>query len=222
MWRQESQAAIRKQMMRAPSAVTVGEVAVEWLAAAQSGRVRTRSGTPYKPSALRSHERELRRRVLPEFGQMRLSSLTRNMVQDFADRLVGEGCSPSGVRNAILPLRAIYRRAVDRGEVDLNLTLKLSLPAVPPRRERVPRASEAAALIAAVPLSDRAVWAITAAHRTDPRVRGIMIGGGELESTINQRLATLSGEVLNVGFVNQESLAIVLCRHGCIGFDIAD
>ena len=159
MWRQESQAAIRRQMLRAPSMVTVGEVAVEWLAAAEAGVVRTRSGTPYKPSALRSYERELRRRVLPEFGQMKLSSLTRNLVQDFADRLVGEGCSPSAVRNAVLPLRAIYRRAFDRGEVDVNPTLKLSLPALRLRRERVPRASEAAALIAAVPLSDRAVWA---------------------------------------------------------------
>jgi integrase len=81
------------------------------------------------------------------------------MVQDLVDRLVGEGCSPSAVRNAVLPLRAIYRRAADRGEVDLNPTLQLSLPAVRPRRERVPRPSEAAALIAAVPLGDRAVWA---------------------------------------------------------------
>ena len=159
MWRQESQAAIRKQALRAPSMVTVGEVAVEWLSAAEAGVVRTRSGTSYKPSALRSYERELRRRVLPEFGQTRLSSLTRNMVQDFVDRLVGEGCSASAVRNAVLPLRAIYRRAIDRGEVDLNPTAKLSLPAVRLRKERVPRPSEAAALIAAVPLTDRAVWA---------------------------------------------------------------
>jgi integrase len=45
------------------------------------------------------------------------------------------------------------------GRGRLNPTLKLSLPALRPRRERVPRASEAAALIAVVPLSDRAVWA---------------------------------------------------------------
>jgi integrase len=158
-WRQESQAAIRRQTLRAPTTLTVGEVALEWLSAARAGVVRTRSGTPYKPSALRSYERELRRRVVPEFGQMRLSSVNRNMVQDFVDRLVGKGCSPSAVRNAVLPLRAIYRRALDRGEVDVNPTLKLSLPAVRLRRERVPRPSEAAALIAAVPLRDRAVWA---------------------------------------------------------------
>jgi integrase len=131
----------------------------EFISRAEAGQIRTRSGTPYKPSALRSYERELRRRVIPVFGEMRLSSLTRNLVQDFADRLVGEGCSPSGVRNAVLPLRAIYRRAFDRGEVDVNPTLKLSLPALRPRKERVPRPSEAAALIAAVPRGDRAIWA---------------------------------------------------------------
>jgi hypothetical protein len=75
-------------------------------------------GTLFKPSALRSYERDLPRRVLPEFGHLCLSSVSRNQVQDFANRLVGEGCSPSAVRKAVLPLRAIYRRAVDRGEVD--------------------------------------------------------------------------------------------------------
>jgi integrase len=39
-WPQESQAAIRWQMLRAPSSVTVRVVAVEWLAAAQAGQVR--------------------------------------------------------------------------------------------------------------------------------------------------------------------------------------
>jgi integrase len=145
--------------MRAPSSLTVGEAANEWVAAAKAGLVRTRSGTPYKPSALRSYQRDLRRRVLPAFADVRLSSLTRNEIQDFADRMVGEGCAPSTVRNAVLPLRAIYRRALDRGEVGMNPTLRLSLPALRPRRERVPRASEAAALIAALPLCDRAVWA---------------------------------------------------------------
>jgi integrase len=146
-WRQESQAAIRRQTLRAPSSLTVEEIAEEWLLAAKAGQVRTRAGRQYKPSALRSYERDLHARVLPEFGQMRLSSVTRNMVQDFADRMVGQGYSPSTVRNAILPLRAMFRRVVDRGEVDLNPTWKLSLPALSPRRERVPRPEEAAALI---------------------------------------------------------------------------
>jgi hypothetical protein len=137
--------------MRAPASVTVREAAGEWLAAAEAGLVRTRSGSSYKPSALRSYEEALRTKLLPELGHLRLWGVSRNCAQDLADRLVGEGFTPSSVRNAILPLRAIYRRALDRGDVAVNPTLKLSLPALRPGRERVARATEAAALIAALP-----------------------------------------------------------------------
>ena len=50
--------------------------------------------------------------------------------------------------------------------------------------------------------------AIVKAHRQDPRVRGIMLGGGDLEPAINARLAELNGEVINVGFVNQSELPL--------------
>ena len=50
--------------------------------------------------------------------------------------------------------------------------------------------------------------AIAKSHPIDPRVRGIMIGGGELETAINQRITALNGEVLNVGFVNQSKLPL--------------
>jgi glycosyltransferase involved in cell wall biosynthesis len=50
--------------------------------------------------------------------------------------------------------------------------------------------------------------AIVAAHQKDGRVRGVMIGGGELTPAINQRLAELNGEVINVGFVNQSKLPL--------------
>ncbi|WAL62763.1 glycosyltransferase family 4 protein [Thermocoleostomius sinensis] len=52
------------------------------------------------------------------------------------------------------------------------------------------------------------IEAITKAHRVDSRVRGIMIGGGELQAAIDQRLAELNGEVLNIGFVNQSQLPL--------------
>jgi integrase len=145
--------------MRAPTSITLEEAAEAWLVAAEVGLVRTRSGLPYKPSTLRTYREVLSGKVLPELGRLRLTSVSRNCVQDFADRLVGEGFAPSSVRNAILPLRAIYRRALDRGDVSINPTLSLSLPAPSPARERVARATEAAALIAAVPLGDRGLWA---------------------------------------------------------------
>jgi integrase len=56
----------------------------------------------------------------------------------------------------VLPLRAIYRRALARSEVALNPTLGLAARG---RRERVARPAEAEALIAALPPGDRALWA---------------------------------------------------------------
>ena len=73
--------------------------------------------------------------------------------------MVASGCAASTARNAVLPLRAIYRRALARAEVMVNPTLGLALPAVRARRERVARPEEAAALIAAAPAGDRALWA---------------------------------------------------------------
>jgi glycosyltransferase involved in cell wall biosynthesis len=49
---------------------------------------------------------------------------------------------------------------------------------------------------------------IVKAHQRDSRIRGVMIGGGDLEPEINQRLAILNGEVLNIGFVNQAKIPL--------------
>jgi glycosyltransferase involved in cell wall biosynthesis len=49
---------------------------------------------------------------------------------------------------------------------------------------------------------------IVKAHQRDPRIKGVMIGGGDLESEINKCLATLNGEVLNLGFVNQAKIPL--------------
>ncbi|HZC13872.1 MAG TPA: tyrosine-type recombinase/integrase [Thermoleophilaceae bacterium] len=158
-WRSEAQTALNRGTLRAPSRTTLAEAAEQWLSAAEAGIVRTRSGDAYKPSALRAYEQALRQRLLPALGHMKLSALTRNAVQDVVDRLVAEGQSASTVRNAVLPLRAIYRRSLSRSEVHLNPTEGLTLPAVRGRRDRVARPSEARALIAALPQQDRAVWA---------------------------------------------------------------
>jgi hypothetical protein len=152
-WRQESQVALRKGTLRATAPTTVREATDEWLAAAETGIVRTRSGDPYKPSAVRAYRQALRHRVLPTLGGKRLSAITHLMLQDLADRLTAEGLAPSSVRNTILPLRAIYRRAHNRGEVALNPTLKLALPAVRGRRDRIAAPAEANALLAALPTS---------------------------------------------------------------------
>jgi integrase len=158
-WRAEAKSALRLGTMRAPTRTTLSEAAEDWLSAAKAGIVRTRSGETYKPSAIRAYEQVLRARVLPAVGHLRLSSLSRNVIQDLVDRLVAEGLSPSSVRNTVLPLRAIYRRAVSRSEVLVNPTLGLALPASRERRARIARPAEAKALIEALSSPDRALWA---------------------------------------------------------------
>jgi len=158
-WRAEAKVALRGGTMRAPTRTTVRESAEQWLAAAKTEVIRTRSGEPYKPSALRAYEQVLRARVLPKLGHMRLSSVTRNTIQDLVDELVAEGLAPATIRNSVLPLRAIYRRALARSEVLVNPTLGLSLPVARGRRERIARPAEAHALIKALPDHDQALWA---------------------------------------------------------------
>jgi integrase len=158
-WRSETHTALTRGTLRAPNRTTLEQAAEEWLRAAEAGVVRTRSGDRYKPSALRGYEQALRHKLLPALGHLRLSAVTRNAVQDLVDGLVADGASASTVRNAVLPLRAIYRRAISRSEVHVNPTEGLALPAVRARRERVARPGEARALIETLPQEDRAVWA---------------------------------------------------------------
>jgi integrase len=107
---------------------------------ARSGRGRTRSQSlrrPYKPSALRGYELGLRTRVLPALGDKQLSEIRRSDLQRLVNRLMAEGLSASSIRNALLPVRAIYRNALALDEVAVNPTTGVQLPAVRGRRERI-------------------------------------------------------------------------------------
>ena len=158
-WRAEAQTAIRRGTMRAPAATTVRETAEDLVEGMRSGRVRTRSGDIYKPSAIRSYEGALRDRILPILGGKKLADVQRRDVQRLADELLGAGLDPSTVRNALMPLRVIFRRAIEDGDLALNPTSHLRLPAVRGRRERIASPEEAQRLLAALPDRDRAVWA---------------------------------------------------------------
>jgi integrase len=81
-------------------------------------------------------------------------------VQVYADTLLGEGLDPSTIRNRLMPLRVIYRRALSRGLVHSNPTLGIELPAVRGRRDRIASVEEADAHLAALPDPDRTVWAL--------------------------------------------------------------
>ena len=158
-WRADAVGAVRRGALRAAPSVTVRQAADAWLAGARDGSIRTRSGSAYKPSALRGYDAALQARILPALGGARLADVTRPDLQGLVDRLLGEGLDPSTIRNTLMPLRVIYRRAIARGEVAVNPTTGLELPAAKGRRDRIASPKEAVALLAALAPEDRPVWA---------------------------------------------------------------
>jgi integrase len=158
-WRDDARSAARKGALRAPTSTTIREAGEAWLAGARANTIHTRSGQPYKPSTIRGYEQSLRLHIYPELGALRLSEIRRSDLQAFVDRLLVQGCNPSTARNALMPLRAIYRRALARDQVALNPTTGLELPAVRGQRDRIASPAEARALLEALPAADRVLWA---------------------------------------------------------------
>lgn len=158
-WRQDALVALRRGTFRPGRAVSVRQAGEEWIEAAKAGLVRNRSGRLYKPSAIRGYEDALRLRINPAIGPVLLADLRRSDLQRLVGRWLGEGKSPSTIRNTLMPLRGIYRRSLSLDEVAVNPTAGLELPAVEGRRERFASPEEAARLIAAAPGRDRALWA---------------------------------------------------------------
>ena len=83
------------------------------------------------------HRRHPRSKPMTAFANQAAVAIHDAELYELAtvDRLTAQELSPSTIRNTLLPVRAIYRRAQTRGEVALNPTLKLSLPAVRGRRD---------------------------------------------------------------------------------------
>ncbi|HEX3510646.1 MAG TPA: site-specific integrase [Solirubrobacteraceae bacterium] len=162
-WRAESYGRLRRRQMRPASRITFAEAAERWIAGARAGSVLTRSGDPYKPSTIRSYELSLRgprdrgAGLIGELGSVRLSEISFEDLQAYVDRLLAAGAQPSTIRNAVMPLRVIFRAR--RREVPVNPTDGLALPAVRQRRVEIASPQRAQALLAALRERDRALWA---------------------------------------------------------------
>ena len=80
------------------------------------------------------------------------------------------GLAPTTIANTLNPFQAIYRHVMRRDEsVAINPTRELEFPAANGRRERIASPTEAAALLAALPGGDRALWATALLRRAAPR-----------------------------------------------------
>jgi integrase len=137
----------------------VSEAAQVWLAGAESGEIRNRSGQRYKPATIRGYRQGLDDYVLPAFGANRLNSVSTADLQAIVDRWQAEGRSASTIRNLIKPLQAIYRRARSREGLPINPTHDLELPAPAPKEVEIVPPEVAARLLDEAPAEDRALWA---------------------------------------------------------------
>jgi hypothetical protein len=185
IWRQDALVDLRRGKLRATPSATLREVAEQWLQDAAAGTVLNRSGDRYKPSVVRGYEQALRTYVLPDLGAVQLGALQRRDVQALAERIARSGKSPSTVRNALLPLRAICRRALARGEIHDNPTRGLELPAVRGRRDRIAEPREAAALLSALETKDRRLWATAIyAGRRRGELQALRWGDVDLDASV--------------------------------------
>ena len=153
---------IRRTLARRsePTSTTLQAAAEAWLAAVERGEVLSRNRQPFKPSTIRGYRHDLETYVFADLGARKLGDVRPDDLQALIDRVVGEGLSGSKVRNVLVPLQSLYRR--HRREVPVDPTDGLDLPAPGGRRERAASASEALALIEALPTDLQALWATAA------------------------------------------------------------
>jgi len=158
-WRQDALVALRTGKLTATRKLTVRQAGEQWLADAERGVITNRSGDRYKPSAIRAYRQSLRLRILDDLGERQFAQITRGDLQRLVDRLVADGLAPSTVQCSLLPLRAMYKRAISLDEMAVNPTSGLRLPAIRGGRDRIVTPAQAEALIDALPTAhDRALW----------------------------------------------------------------
>ena len=158
-WRADTLHEINAGTFVEPTAITVLEAATDFIAGARAGHVLNRNGARYRPSVIRDYQGDLERHVLPVLGGKRLSDVRRGDVQRLVDSLVGRDLAGSTIRNALDPLRRIFDRAVRREIVPFSPCQHLEVPRATGKRDRVATPDEARALIAALPIADRPMWA---------------------------------------------------------------
>lgn len=159
-WRARMMAGHADRVAGATRAPVLDVLAEQVFDAAEAGTLRNRSGDEFKPSVVRSYRSSYESNVGPLIGARRMSAITRRDVQVVVDEAIARGLSPSTVRNALMPLRLIYRVAIrDEMGVSVSPIDHVELPAVRGRRDRYATAVESQALIGACDPADRAIWA---------------------------------------------------------------
>ena len=138
----------------------VAEAADELIDGMRSGAIRNRSDDVYKASVIADYEQALAAHIRPVLGARPLDQVERRHVMHLAEELQRRSLSPSRIRNVLMPLRVIYRRANDLEQMTGSPLDRLRLPAVRGQRDRIVEPDEAERMLAALTGTDRVVWAL--------------------------------------------------------------
>ena len=157
-WRRDATKDVADKKLIAPTRTTLQQAWDEWLAGAKSGAILNRQRQAYKPGVLRLYDTGMRLRVLPELGDRRISDIAPGDLLALKERMQGDGCSASTIRNSFIPLQSLYRRARKGGVVAINPALDLELPTAS-SRERAASPQEAGELLGPLSGVEQALWA---------------------------------------------------------------
>jgi integrase len=197
-WRTDALKAVKDKRLRAPSPKTLREASEELVTGAREGRILNRRKQPYKPGVLRLYESSLRLHVLPVLGDRRLTDITHGDLLELQETLRGDGCSEAIIRNALVPVQAVFRRAVRLGSVPVNPATDLELP-TPEARKRAATPRQAAALLDAfgnlAPLWATAFYSgLRRGELQALRVRSVNLDAGLL--SVERSWDQVAGEIL--------------------------
>ena len=98
-------------------------------------------------------------RAYPALGTEPLDQISRAHLQEVVDGLVADGLAATTIETTINAIRAVYRHELARDRLKTNPTRGVTLASGGGRRERFATPVEAKALLAALRVEDRAVWA---------------------------------------------------------------
>jgi integrase len=158
-WRRDTQTALARGAVVAGESPTLRRASEMFLQGAEEGTIRTRSRRPYKPATIKRYRRAFDQHLLDALGSYRLNEIRASQLEHLVGKLQAKGLAANSVRNAFMPLQAMYRWAVRLDYAAVDPTHGVELPLDDGRRDRFATPEEVQRLIDALPERDRPLWA---------------------------------------------------------------
>lgn len=154
-WRRDALAKISAGKLSAAKGPTIREVADQFIDAAERGEVTQSGGRRYKPSTLRGYKGDLANHVVKAFGPTRVNRLNYLDIQAWVDRIKLDR-APGTVRSHFCALKVLLIFSLRKGWITDDPSVNVALPTGEKTRDRIASPDEAALLITALQMRDRA------------------------------------------------------------------